>query len=420
MTLDVATFSQIMTLLTQLSTNYTNIFTDYYNIFINPVPMDITLQFFDQDGNLQTIVIPNRAKDREYILNGNGDPNGNVTGNKGSLYQDLENGNVYINLDSAIDGWSKIVDESELATYIKQGAGSPEGVVIGTKGLLYIDNEHSGLYMKTTASGTNGWVLISETTDLFATVDLNNLSEEGEGHFANPSLDNINATGQAKFNAKQDIDKRIQTISSLSQDDEYPSAGAVYRFAANSANRDLSNLSTTGEGHFANPSLSNLNATGQAVLDAKENITNKVTSISSANTNTQYPSALAVYTGLNGKANTSFDNVSSTGKSRVQSWGTPDYSAGIAVTVWKTDYTPSRNGFLLVYGPTGSISAGANNVAYLTIKTSSGTTIGSYAFAGNNTATTDSLMVPASPNFKYSVTGSSRGTVLGQFFPLAS
>ena len=48
-TLDVATFSQIMTLLTQLSTNYTNIFTDYYNIFINPEPMDITLQFFDEN-----------------------------------------------------------------------------------------------------------------------------------------------------------------------------------------------------------------------------------------------------------------------------------------------------------------------------------------------------------------------------------
>lgn len=420
MTLDVATFSQIMTLLTQLSTNYTNVFTDYYNIFINPTPMDVTLQLFDQDGNLQIITIPNRAKDRQYILNGEGDPNGNVTGDKGSIYQDLENGAVYINLDSAIDGWSKVVEASELATYIKQGAGSPEGVVSGTKGLLYIDNENSGLYMKTTASGVNGWVIISETVDLFATVDLNNLSDDGEAHFANPSLSNINLDGQAKFDAKENLINKIQTISASSTDTEYPSAGAVYRFSANSANRDLSNLTTTGEAHFANPSLSNINSTGQAKFDAKENVSNKVTSINSSNTNTQYPSALAVYNLGVTKAGTDLANVTSSGRSRVQGWGVPNYSAGVSVTVWQTDYTPSSRGFLLVYGPTGSISTSANNVANLTIKTSSGTTIGTYSFGGNNTATTDSLMIPVNTGFKYSVTGKSRGTVLGQFFPLAS
>lgn len=37
-------------------------------------------------------------------------------------------------------------------------------------------------------------------------------------------------------------------------------------------NIDLSNLSATGEAHFANPSLSNLNATGNAVLANKTNI----------------------------------------------------------------------------------------------------------------------------------------------------
>ena len=291
MTLDVATFSQIMTLLTQLSTNYTNIFTDYYNIFLNPTPMDVTLQLFDQDGNLQTIVIPNRAKDRQYILNGEGDPNGNISGNRGSIYQDLENGAVYINLDSDIDGWSKIVDESELATYIKQGAGSPEGIVTGTKGLLYIDNENSGLYMKTTASGTNGWTLISKTIDLFANVDLTNLSEEGEAHFVNPALSNLSTMGQAKFDAKEDVSNKISTItasstavdypsakavydfsegkenksliiSSSSTDIEYPSAAAVYRLSETLANNDLSNLTNTGENHFANKFLNNLNSTG--------------------------------------------------------------------------------------------------------------------------------------------------------------
>lgn len=250
-TLDVATFSQIMTLLTQLSTNYTNIFTDYYNIFINPEPMDITLQFFDEDGALHEIVIPNRAKDRTYILNGSGDPSGSVTANRGSMYQDITGGAVYINIDGSIGGWSKIIEEEELATYIRQGGGSPEGIVEASKGILYIDNVNSGLYIKTTATGDTGWALISANTATLATINLDNLSTEGEAHFANPSLSNLDNAGTALMTSKEDRENKILNITNTSDNTQYPSARATYTFVTNAvepkANRSMDNLTLTGE-----------------------------------------------------------------------------------------------------------------------------------------------------------------------------
>ena len=64
------------------------------------------------------------------------------------------------------------------------------------------------------------------------TTDANNkLVYSNLSGFANPSLSNLNATGEAHF-----------------------------------ANPSLSNLNTTGEAHFANPSLSNLNTTGNQKL----------------------------------------------------------------------------------------------------------------------------------------------------------
>jgi hypothetical protein len=279
MTLDVATFSQIMTLLTQLSTNYTNIFTDYYNVFYNPEPMDITLQFYDQDGNLEEITIPNRAKDRTYILNGNGGPNGNISGNRGSIYQDLANGEVYINIDGSINGWTKLFSEAALSKILIQGSGSPEDVVSAEKGVLYIDVQNTALYIKSTDTGDTGWVLVSASTSVLARVSLDNLNEEGEAHFVNPSLSNINEEGILKFTVKEDKDNKVSEITSTSESYKYPTVQAVYNFVTSTANmlanRDLSNLTSEGQAlinNKANIDLSNLSTTGQSKFDNKANI----------------------------------------------------------------------------------------------------------------------------------------------------
>ena len=302
MTLNVATYSQILTILTQLATNYTNIFDVYYDMFYNPEPKDLMLQIYDKDGNLSEITVPNRAKDSSYLLNGDGNPNGVVAGNRGSLYQDITNGKVYINLDDTINGWSEVIARDTLNEFIIQGAGSPEGSITANRGVLYSDTENGVLYIKSTINGNTGWVLISVNGNFMANTDLSNLSTlgenhfvnkslsnlntTGENHFANPSLNNLNSTGEAHFDSRYErLSHKSTSITSSSTDTQYPSAKAVYTFAEN---------------NYAHKSLNNLNSTGEAHFDTRyEKLSNKVTSITSSSTDTQYPSAKAVYSHVN-------------------------------------------------------------------------------------------------------------------------
>ncbi len=267
--LNVATYEQILTILTQLATNYTSVFTDYYNMFYNQVPMDITLQIYDEDGTLQDITVPNRAKDKTYILNGNGDPSGTYSADRGSTYQDLANGDVYIKIagDGTADGWSQVATKAKLDTYVLQGSGSPEGVVTSTKGIIYVDTENATVYIKSYPTGNEGWVLISNVSTVLADKDLSNLTPTGERHFANPSLSNLNSSGEARFSSKEDVSNKVTSVSASSTNTQYPSALATYSFVTNKV--------------------------GEGMAD-KEDISNKVIAISSESTNTQYPSAKAV------------------------------------------------------------------------------------------------------------------------------
>lgn len=259
--IEVATFEQLATVLSQLATNYSNLFVDYFNIFYNPEPMDVTIQYYDDEGILQTITIPNRAKDRAYILNGNGSPEGSKSAAKGSIYQDLTNGDAYVKQSTSTDdiGWSKFISASDLEDFLVQGSGSPEGSVTLPKGVLYVDRASAALYMKTTATGNTGWAMISADTSALANRDLSNLTTAGEGHFANLSLNNLNATGQALISGKENSANKIIEFITSGQganvdNTHYPSAKLAYDTIMNTtnllANRDLSNLNTEGERRF--------------------------------------------------------------------------------------------------------------------------------------------------------------------------
>ena len=198
MAIELATFEQIATILSQLATNYSNIFVDYFDIFYSPDPKNVTLQYYDETGKLNTITIPNRAMDRAYILNGSGQPEGFVSGQAGALYQDLTNGDVYIKQVSASDvnGWQKIICLADLENSISKGAGSPEGVVVRNKGALYIDTNASSMYIKSSSTGNTGWELISIDTSALANTDLSNLTPLGEEHLLKDT------TGATNTNSK--------------------------------------------------------------------------------------------------------------------------------------------------------------------------------------------------------------------------
>lgn len=253
MAIELATFEQIARILSQLSTNYTNLFTDYYNIFYNNTPMDVTLQYYTQTGELRTVTLPNRAKDRKYILNGKGSPEGKVSGAAGVIYQDLTNGDLYVKQVSApeMNGWERVLTTSDLINLISKGAGNPEGTIVREKGSLYVDTMTSSLYIKTTNTGNKGWLLVSANTSILAKTDLSNLTEEGEGHFANPDLSNLSDAGQAVIASKEIKANKVTSISDQSTDEQYPSAKAAYtaitQIGENAADRDLSNLTNAGE-----------------------------------------------------------------------------------------------------------------------------------------------------------------------------
>jgi hypothetical protein len=149
----------------QLLTNYSAIWRSYYDIFINPTPLDISLEVYDDNNNIQTVTLPNRAKDFRYILNGNSTPQGSVAANIGSIYQDILNGDIYLKISGVGNtGWTKIITKNILDSYLLQGNGSPEGVILAPKGILYIDLAEPGLYIKTTSTGNTGWNQISGGT----------------------------------------------------------------------------------------------------------------------------------------------------------------------------------------------------------------------------------------------------------------
>ena len=251
----VPTFEQIEAILSKLATNYSNLAILFYDIFYNTTPMDVTLQMYNEEGVLETFVIPNRAKDMSNILNGEGNPEGNVDAGKGVIYQDLSNGDLYIKLlAQGSSGWTKFVTDYEMKSMLIEGVGSPEGVVLATKGTLYVDKVDASLYIKAEDENNIGWVLISADTNNLVDRDLSNLTTAGEAHFANPSLSNININGQAKFNAKEDVANKVTSISAGSTDSKYPSAKAVYDFVgvstSNFADKDFSNISFTAENKF--------------------------------------------------------------------------------------------------------------------------------------------------------------------------
>lgn len=90
------TYEQIATLLSHLATNYSTMAENFVTIFYDTTPKEVTFKMYDKDGILQTFTMPNRAKDFNYIKNGEGNPEGRIAAPKGTIYQDTLNGNLYV------------------------------------------------------------------------------------------------------------------------------------------------------------------------------------------------------------------------------------------------------------------------------------------------------------------------------------
>ena len=92
---NVRTLEDIVNLLTILFTNLNNQNEIYYDMFLNPTPMDIELERYDENGELVTVTLANRAKDRILSYSGVGSPNGVQVASVGSIYVDTDAGSMY-------------------------------------------------------------------------------------------------------------------------------------------------------------------------------------------------------------------------------------------------------------------------------------------------------------------------------------
>ena len=91
----MADIDQISVLLNKLQSNYTELANKYFDIFFNSTPTDVTLEWYDESGVLQTITVPNRAKDFTYFRNGIVDPEGVIVAPKSTIYQNINTGEVF-------------------------------------------------------------------------------------------------------------------------------------------------------------------------------------------------------------------------------------------------------------------------------------------------------------------------------------
>lgn len=302
--LNIGTFEQIAEIASQLATNYSNLAGTFYDVFYNPTPKDVTFQMFDSSGKPHDYTVENLAKSNLYRKAGTVKPEGNVAAVKGTMYQDLMNGEAYIKkTGDGNQGWFQLVTKALLDGYIMQGNVDPNGelvegeyvgIVSAPAGTLYINTTTTTLYIRLAApSGGKHWSAISANVSGFAETDLSNITEAGRNVI--------------KSEAASSIGDKTYTISSSSTDTQIPTAKAVYNTvnalgtSMGEINTRVNNLSTA-LGNLSN----NVNSMGNTVTamgTSKQDKSNLVTSISASSTDTQYPSAKCVYNLIGNLAN---------------------------------------------------------------------------------------------------------------------
>ena len=108
--------TDVVEAISRLQLNYTSLVKQFYDIFFNPTPMYVTLTFRDKEGEEVEVTIPNRAKDQKYVTNGEGSPIANlIASDKGTLYQDVTNGEVYIKYGSNADEWTLLISKKQIS-----------------------------------------------------------------------------------------------------------------------------------------------------------------------------------------------------------------------------------------------------------------------------------------------------------------
>lgn len=194
---NVRTLEDIVYLLTILFTNLNNQNKMYYDMFLNPVPMDLELERYDENGELVKVTLANRAKDRIWVLTGEGNPNGSVAAKVGTLYLDLNENSRSLYFKSTgseedTSGWQLIYSYNNLNYLAPDGDASELQNVNAdsiTMGTLKVPFGGTG-----TQRITSGSLIQGNGQDPFSPYnisDLSSLFDEFIGMIMYSSVDNI-------------------------------------------------------------------------------------------------------------------------------------------------------------------------------------------------------------------------------------
>lgn len=175
--------------LTELLQNSVNMTSIFYDIFLNPTPMDVELKQYDSNSQLITISIPNRAKDREIAIEGEGSPEGVVQANIGAAYVDTVNETVYFKVTgSGNTGWVIVMTQEGVNTYLR-------AYLTNNK---FVTEDDIGRYLN-----TNNYVTSADVSAALATYKptriMSSMSTSGTIALEDNVGYAINATGNISF-----------------------------------------------------------------------------------------------------------------------------------------------------------------------------------------------------------------------------
>lgn len=106
---NIRTLEDLTNVVNQLYFNLNKIEALYFNMFLNPTPLMLELDRYDENGQLGTVSVPNRAMDMQKAYTGSGNPNGKQVASVGSLYIDVSSRVIYYKSRSTgSEGWVEI------------------------------------------------------------------------------------------------------------------------------------------------------------------------------------------------------------------------------------------------------------------------------------------------------------------------
>lgn len=112
---NIRTLQDVINVLSIVYFNMNEIERIYYDMFLNPIPMDVTFQRYNDQGVLESITLPNRAKDAQNTLSGAGAPEGAIAAGIGVFYLDTTNQDLYYKgVGTDAYGWLKVYSSLNL------------------------------------------------------------------------------------------------------------------------------------------------------------------------------------------------------------------------------------------------------------------------------------------------------------------